>query len=99
MGHAGFYRKLIQHFSKIAKPLNNLLVKEKLFHFNEECLQAFDLLKKKLVTIPVIMAPNWGQEFKLMCDASDYVVGEVLGKKRNGRFHAIYYANKVLNGA
>jgi len=45
------------------------------------------------------MAPNWGQEFKLMCDASDYVVGEVLGKKRNGRFHAIYYANKVLNGA
>ena len=45
------------------------------------------------------MAPNWGWEFKLMCDASDYAIGVVLGQKRNGRFHAIYYANKVLNGS
>jgi len=45
------------------------------------------------------VAPNWGQEFKLMCDASDYAVGPVLGQKRNERIHVIYYANKVLNRA
>jgi len=70
-----------------------------LFHFNEECLQAFDHLKKKLVTIPAIVVPYWGQEFELMCDASDYAIGAILGQKRNGRFHTIYYSRKVLNGA
>ena len=45
------------------------------------------------------MAPNWGQEFKLMCDASYYAVGTILGQKRNERFHVIYYANKVLKRA
>jgi len=83
---------------RLLSPSIILLVKENLFHFNEECLQAFDLLKK-LVTAPVIVTPNWGQEFKLMCYASDYVIGEVLRQKRNERFHVIYYANKLLNGA
>ena len=49
LGHIGFYRRFIQDFSKISKPLSILLVKENLFHFNEECLQAFDLFRKKLV--------------------------------------------------
>ena len=89
LGHIGFYRRFIQDFSKIAKPLSNLLVKENLFHFNEECLRAFDLLKEKLVTAPVIVAPHWGKEFELLCDASDYVVGAVSGQKRNGTFCAI----------
>ena len=56
-------------------------------------------MKKKLVTALVIAAPNWGQEFELMCDASDYTIGAVLGQKWNGRFHVIHYASKVLNGA
>ena len=99
LGHTSFYRRFIQDFSKIAKPLSNLIVKENPFHFNEECLQAFDLLKKKLVTAPIIVAPNWGQELELMCDASDYAIGAVLGQKRNGRFHVVYYASKVLNRA
>ena len=61
LGHVGCYRRFIQDFSKIAKPLSNLLVKENPLLFNEECFQAFELLKKKLVTAPVIVAPNWGQ--------------------------------------
>ena len=72
----------IEDSYKIAKPLCNLLVKENPFHFSEECLQAFDLLKKKLVTAPVIVAPNWGQESELMYDVSDYAVGVVLGQKK-----------------
>jgi len=49
------------------------------FVFNEECLEAFNTLKAKLVSASMITAPDWGQEFELMCDASDYAVGVVLG--------------------
>ena len=99
LGHAGFYRRFIKDFSKIAKPLSNLLNKDVLFVFNEECLEAFNTLKAELVSAPVITAPNWGQEFELMCDASDYAVGVVLGQQKDKMFHSIYYDCKVLNDA
>ena len=97
LGHAGFYRRFIKDFSKIAKPLCNLLVKETEFNFDSECLNAFTLIKNMLVTAPVIIAPDWGSLFELMCDASDYSVGAVLGQRREKIFHAIYYASKVHN--
>ena len=50
-----------------------------MFVFDDKCLEAFNTLKAKLVSAPVITSPDWGQEFELMCDASDYVVGVVLG--------------------
>ena len=83
----------------IAKPLSNLLNKEAVFVFNEECLEAFNTLKAKLISAPVITSPDWGQEFELMCDASDYAVGVVLGHRKGKMFHTIYYASKVLNDA
>jgi len=55
------------------------------------------LIKTKLVTAPIIIAPDWELPFELMCDASDYVVGAVLGQRKNKFFHAIYSAIKVLN--
>ena len=70
-----------------------------MFVFNEECLEAFNTLKAKLVSAPVITSPDWGQEFELMCDASDYAVGAVLGQRKGRMFHTIYYASKVLNDA
>jgi len=99
LGHAGFYRRFIKDFSKIAKPLCNLLFKDAPFEFDGECLQAFNNLKEKLVSAPVIIAPIWTQEFELMCDASDYAIGAVLGQRKEKFFHVIYYASKVLNGA
>jgi len=99
LGHAGFYRRFIKDFSKVAKPLSNLLNKDVAFVFNEECMDAFNDLKTSLVSAPVITAPDWGQEFELMCDASDYAVGAVLGQRKGKNFHAIYYACKVLNDA
>jgi len=69
------------------------------FIFDEECLKAFNNLKTRLVSAHVITAPDWGQEFELMCDASDYAIGVVLGQRKGRVFHAIYYANKVLNDA
>jgi len=50
-----------------------------MFVFNDECLEAFNTLKAQLVSSPVITTPDWGQEFELTCDASDYAVGAVLG--------------------
>jgi len=97
LGHAGFYRRFIKDFSKISKPLCNLLVKETDFDFDSQCLHAFSLIKTKLVTAPIIIAPDWNLPFELMCDASDYAVGAVLGQRKNKFFHAIYYASKVLN--
>jgi len=97
LGHAGFYRWFIKDFSKIAKPLCNFLVKENDFKIDSDCLYAFILIKNKLITAPVIIAPDWDAPFELMCDASDYVVGEVLGQCREKFFDAIYYEIKVLN--
>ena len=99
LGHVGFYKRFIKDFSKVAKPLSNLLNKDAAFVFNEECVEAFNDLKIRLVSAPVLTTPDWGQEFELMCDASDYAVGAVLGQRKGGIFHVIYYANKVLNDA
>ncbi|XP_047979237.1 uncharacterized protein LOC125221154 [Salvia hispanica] len=78
----GFYRRFIKDFSQIARPLTSLLAKDVNFHFSEECLQAFEILKKALVSAPVLIAPNWSQPLEIMCDASDVVVGSALGQSR-----------------
>ena len=79
LGHAGFYRRFIKDFSKITRPMTRLLEKDVPFVFDEDCLKAFDFLKQKLVTAPILVAPDWSLPFELMCDASDYAVGAVLG--------------------
>ncbi|KAL4368360.1 hypothetical protein GQ457_05G027440 [Hibiscus cannabinus] len=99
LGHAGFYRRFIEDFSKITKPLCSLLEKDKQFEFNEDCTKAFNLLKQKLVTAPIVEPPDWKLPFELMCDASDYAVGAVLGQRKGKIFHPIYYASKTLNDA
>ncbi|KAL4282978.1 hypothetical protein GQ457_16G021960 [Hibiscus cannabinus] len=99
LGHACFYRRFIGDFSKITKPLCSLLEKGKPFEFNEDCTKAFNLLKQKLVTAPIVEPPDWKLPFELMCDASDYAVGAVLGQRKGKIFHPIYYASKTLNDA
>ncbi|GJS34974.1 reverse transcriptase domain-containing protein [Tanacetum coccineum] len=81
LGHAGFYRRFIKDFSKIARPLTKLLEKDTPFEFDDECQKAFESLKEKLTCAPVIVSPNWNLPFELMCDASDFAVGAVLGQK------------------
>jgi len=99
LGHTGFYRRFIRDFSKIAKPLCNLLNKDTTFSFDKDCLVAFDRLKEKLTIAPIITAPDWSLSFELMCDASDYIVGAVLGQRKEKLFYVIHYASKVLNDA
>src|SRR3954463_11397236 len=99
LGHVGFYRRFVKDFSKIAKPLSNLLNQGTCFNFDESCVKAFNDLKERLATAPVIVAPDWKNHFELMCDASDYAIGAVLGQRKGKVFHVIHYASKVLNDA
>ena len=99
LGHAGFYRRFIHDFSKIAKPLYKLLEKDATFEWDSECQQRFEELKAYLTTAPIVRAPNWQLPFEVMCDASDLTVGAVLGQRAEGKPYVVYYASKTLNEA
>jgi len=71
----------MQGFSKIARSLTSLLAKDVTFVLTPECLEAFENLKRKLMSTPIIHAPDWCQPFELMCNASDYAIGAVLGQR------------------
>ncbi|GJS48345.1 reverse transcriptase domain-containing protein, partial [Tanacetum coccineum] len=94
-----FYRRFIKDFSKISRPMTHLLEKNTPFIFSEECIQAFQTLKKKLTEAPILIAPNWDQPFELMCDASDYAIGAVLGQRIEKHFRPIHYASKTMTEA
>jgi hypothetical protein len=96
LGHAGFYKRFIKDFSKITKPLTHLFRKDVAFDFDEKFLAAFQTLKSVLVSAPIIQPSYWSQPFEIMCDESDYAVGTVLGHRKEGRVHAVYYASKTL---
>ena len=79
LGHAGFYRRFIKDFSKIAKPLYKLLENDAKFSWDEPGQRSFDELKYYLTTTPIVRAPNWQLPFEVMCDTSDLAIGAVLG--------------------
>ncbi|KAK1666087.1 hypothetical protein QYE76_054246 [Lolium multiflorum] len=85
LGHAGFYRRFIKDFSKISKPLTNLLQKDVPFVFDDDCKEAFETLKKALTTAPIVEPPDWNLPFEIMCDASDFAVGAVLGQRKDAK--------------
>ena len=99
MGHAGFYRRFIRDFSKIAKPLCRLPEKDAKFNFDVSCQFSFEKIKSRLVEAPIMAKPDWTKEFEIICDASDYAMRAVLGQKIDKMFRAIYYANKTFNEA
>ncbi|GJV59780.1 reverse transcriptase domain-containing protein, partial [Tanacetum coccineum] len=75
---------------------HKLLEKDILFEFDDECQKAFELLKEKLTCAPMIVSLNWNLPFELICDASDFSVGAVLGQKDGKNFHPIYFTSKTL---
>nr|GFA24402.1 reverse transcriptase domain-containing protein [Tanacetum cinerariifolium] len=76
-----FYRRFIKDFSKIARPMTRLLEKDTLFFFSKECVEAFQTLKRKVTEAPILIAPDWDLPFELMCDASDFAIGAILGQR------------------
>ncbi|GJX32521.1 reverse transcriptase domain-containing protein [Tanacetum coccineum] len=99
LGHAGFYRRFIQDFSKIARPMTHLLEKETPFIFLKECIEAFETPKMKLTHAPILVPPDWDLPFEIMCDASDFAVGAVLGQRKTKHFQPIHYASKTMTEA
>jgi hypothetical protein len=98
LGLCSYYRKFIKDFSKIAKPLTNLIKKDNEFIWNDNCQQAFDELKEKLVNHPILQHPNYGKEFILMTDSSGVGLGVVLAQKdNNNKEVVIAYASRTLN--
>ncbi|GKB05102.1 reverse transcriptase domain-containing protein [Tanacetum coccineum] len=99
LGHAGFYRRFIQDFSKIARPMTHLLEKETPGFFSKECMVSFEILKTKLTEARILVAPDWDLPFKIMCDASNFAMGAILGQRKDKFFWPIHYASKTLSDA
>ncbi|GJS71729.1 reverse transcriptase domain-containing protein [Tanacetum coccineum] len=79
--------------------MTHLLEKETPFYFSKECIEAFNTLKKNLTEAPILIAPDWNEPFELMCDASDFALGAVLGQRHEKHFRPIHYASKTMNKA
>nr|GEU52490.1 reverse transcriptase domain-containing protein [Tanacetum cinerariifolium] len=99
LGHVGFYRHFIKDFSKIARPMTYLLEKDTPFLFSKEYVESFQTLKTKLNEAQILIAPYWDLPFELMCDASDFAIGVVLGQRQEKHFRPIHYASKTMTEA
>src|SRR5437016_10149774 len=85
LGFGNFYQRFIKHFSEIAKPLNDLLKKDRKFEWTDVCQKAFDKLKKRFTEEPVLMMPDHSKPFQIECDASKYASGAVLTQLDSNR--------------
>jgi len=92
LGLAGYYRRFIEGFSKIAKPMTELLEKGKTFKWTPEREASFQVLKEKLTTAPVLTMPDMEKSFSIYCDASGQGIGCVLMQEG----HVVAYASRQL---
>ena len=100
LGFRNFYRCFIRGFSEIARPLNELLKKDRKFEWTTECQQAFDDLKTRFTSEPVLMMPDQTKPFQIKCDASKYVLGAILTQiDSNGNRHPCAFISKTFSPA
>ena len=92
LGLAGYYRRFIENFSRIAKPMTELLKKDTKFKWTEDCEASFQELKKRLVTAPVLILPDIRKDYEVYCNASHRGLGAVL--MQEGR--VVSYASRHL---
>ena len=95
LGHASFYWRYIKDFSKIARPLTNLLAKNVSFTFDDECINSWEKLKKEFISALIISTSDWSKLFEIMCDASDFAISVVLGQHIDNKQHMIYYSSRT----
>jgi len=93
------YRRFIKGFSKIAKPLTNLLKKETDFYWGNKEQECFNILKNALCEEPVLQYPDFMKPFLLTTNASGTAIGAILNQGQIGKDHPINYASRVLNDA
>ena len=92
LGLVGYYRRLIENFSKIAKHMTELWKKDTKFKWTDECEASFQELKKRLTITPVLILPDIRKDFQVYCDASRLGLGGVL--MQDGR--VVSYASRQL---
>ncbi|GKE76813.1 reverse transcriptase domain-containing protein [Tanacetum coccineum] len=79
--------------------MTRLLEKDTPFFFSKECIESFQTLKKKLTEALILVTPDWDLPLELMCDASDFAIGTVLGQRKTKHFQPIHYASKTVTDA
>jgi len=100
LGLSGYYRRFVEGYASIAEPLTRLLKKDLKYEWAEEQQRAFEELKKRLTSQPVLSMPDWSKPFILQPDASGVALGAVLSQKDDeGREHVVRYASRVLSPA
>ena len=101
LGHVGWYRELIPDYAKIAVPITQLLKKDCKFEWTEACQRAFEELRSKLSTYPVLVPPDWTRPFHVFCDASSVAVGSALCQATgdSGKDQPVAYASRQLTPA
>ncbi|WVZ57271.1 hypothetical protein U9M48_007676 [Paspalum notatum var. saurae] len=92
LGLAGYYRRFVKNFSKIAQPLSKLLSKGATFEWTNKCRLSFEELKKRLTTAPILIMPDVQKPFTVYCDASRQGLGCVLMQEG----HVVAYASRQL---
>lgn len=102
VGMCSWYRRFIPHFSTLISPLNDLLrgrQKKQSIPWNDQAEIAFNEIKQRLISAPILAAPDFSQEFCIHCDASSFAVGSMLTQKINGVERVIAYASRSLSKA
>lgn len=99
LGLANYYRKFINNFSKIVRPITNLLRKDVKFTWTDKCQEAFESIKKSLISPPLLIYPDFNKPFNLTTDASNEALGAVLSQGKVGQDRPIAYASRTLNKA
>ena len=100
LGLAGYYRRFVKDFAKIACVLYRLCKKDAVWTWDKECQEAFEKLKEALITKPVLAIARMDKPFKIYCDASGFAIGGILAQDDpEGREHVVEYFSRKLKGA
>ena len=99
LGLAGYYRRFIDKFSQISKPLASLLKKDTEFHWGPDQQRAFETLRAALCSESILQYPDFSKPFNITTDASGSAIGAVLSQGEIGHDRPIAYASRLLQGA
>ena len=99
LGLCAYYKNFIPRYGDIARPLNELSRSDVVFEWTDDCQKAFETLKDRLTTAPILAYPDLDAEFILDTDASNYAISGVLSQVQDGKERVIAYGSKTLNDA
>ena len=100
LGQTTYHQKFIWMYAEITQPLYLLLKKGEIYIWTKSCQEAFEEVKRRLTTTPIVVTPNWTMEFHVHCDAANIAIAVVLAQNIQGdRDYPIYYVGRLLNNA